>query len=315
VTLLRAQELWVAPPGTPDAVVRGLSLQVDRGEWIALTGGNGSGKTSLLLALAGLWPARRGSLELDGATFGPSSRGSQRRRVAVVFQDPGMQLLQRTVLEEASFAALNLGRDAEETMAASAAWLTRLGLGDALARDPRTLSAGGQQMLLLAGALVAEPDLLLADEAGAHLDPVARRLLLGVLRERVPLGMAVLWVSQDPGELAAADRIVDLTPDAPAPRAVVSPRFTPSDPPAEAPLLTLEVAPIATSQGPRVLTRTGFSLPVPARGITAVEGRNGLGKSVLLATAAGVVTLPQVRVAWRDPDHAPPILATQFREK
>jgi energy-coupling factor transporter ATP-binding protein EcfA2 len=315
VTLLRAQDLWVAPPGTPDAVVRGVSLQVERGEWIGLTGGNGSGKTSLLLALAGLWPSRQGTLELDGMAFGPSSRGSQRSRVAVVFQDPGTQLLQRTVLEDASFAALNLGRHPEDTATASVAWLARLGLGDELASDPRSLSAGGQQLLLLAGALVAEPNLLLADEAGAHLDPAARSLTLAVLRERVEQGLAVLWVSQDLRELAAADRIVDLTPSHPAPRAADPSPLRAPNPLAEPTLLTLDVSPMTASDGPRVHTRTGFSLGVPARGITAIEGRNGLGKSVLLAAAAGVTTLPQVGVRWEDSVHAPPILATQYPEQ
>jgi len=127
VSLLSARDLWMAPPAEgsghqvapearpgrailPEAVIRGFSLELPRGEWVALTGANGCGKTTLLLGLAGLWPLRSGEVRIAGEAIGsPACRG----RAAVILQDPSSQLLQPTVRDELSFTALNLGR-AEE---------------------------------------------------------------------------------------------------------------------------------------------------------------------------------------------------------
>ena len=114
--MLRARDLWVAAPGLDHSpVVRGFSLEVGRGEWVALTGPNGGGKSRLVLALAGLAPIVRGTLELDGQPFGPLAPQDLKAGVSVVLQDPSCQLLERTVAEEVALTAQNLGRSEEET--------------------------------------------------------------------------------------------------------------------------------------------------------------------------------------------------------
>src|SRR5262249_38902558 len=105
--MLRAREIWITPEGGTSPLLRGLSLTLERGEWIAIGGPNGSGKSTLAMALAGLRPVERGSIELDGLPFGP---GSPRQAVAVLMQDPASQLLQPTIEGELAFAARNLDR-------------------------------------------------------------------------------------------------------------------------------------------------------------------------------------------------------------
>src|SRR6185295_17372994 len=83
-----------------------------------------------------------------------------------------------------------------------------LGLEGDLRRDPRTLSAGRQQLVLLAAALACEPDLLVADEPGAHLDSATRGLVLDALRQECTRGLAVLWATQEEAERRAASRPV-----------------------------------------------------------------------------------------------------------
>ncbi len=314
MTVLRAREVWAAPPGAPDPVVRGVSLDVEAGEWVALHGPNGGGKTTLALVLAGLWPARRGTVEFEGAALVPGQPPGAREGVAAVLQDPAVQLLQATVADELALAARNLGRGEEEVVREARRIAEALGLGPDLARDPHTLSAGRQQMVVLGAALAVRPRLLVADEAGAHLDAEARRRVLGVLREECARGMALVWVTQDERELAAAHRTLAVGAEGAEPEAAALPPEPDAAGADGASLMCLEIAPPGSADGPRVDVATARAIEVVGRGVTAIEGPNGAGKSVLLAVAAGALELAQVRARWRAPWSAPPLLASQYPE-
>ena len=317
MSLLSARDLWVAPPaggaqgqGAPAAVVRGFSLELGAGEWLALSGANGCGKTSLLLALAGLWPVRSGALLLDGRPFGHTAPGERRSRLAVILQDPSSQLLQPTVREELAFSALNLGHAQDEVGREVARWSDRLGLDGDLERDPQQLSAGRQQLVLLAAALVSRPELLLADEPAAHFDGATRRLALELVREEVDRGLSVVWVTQDAGEVASADRSLSLGGCETAGSARVA--GAAGEP--AGPLITLRVSPWDGSEGPAVRTPVALEIPVAKTGVTAIEGPNAIGKSVLLAAAAGILRLEQVQVVSQADPGSSPILSSQYPE-
>ncbi len=302
---LAASGLAVTPPGAPAPVVRDFTLALARGEWVALTGANGGGKTSVALALAGLWPAGAGTLSLEGRPVGP---GAPRARLACVLQDPSAQLLQPTVGEELGFALVNLGHDAADVARRVAAVAGRFGLEGELARDPRTLSAGRQQRVLLAAALAAEPAVLIADEPGAHLDPAARLELLDQVADEVACGLAVVWVTQDALEAGRAHRVITLGGGPPPVRAAV----TAPAPEGVAATVTLAAA---GGDGPRVHATRPGRFEIAARGVTALTGPNGIGKSVLLATLAGLEHPAGLTVTWRAPVAPPPILALQFPEQ
>jgi len=316
VTLLVARDVSVAPPAALAPVVRGISLEVRAGEWVALTGPNGGGKTSLLLALGGLWPTRHGEITLDGRPVAEAAgrrraltESSGRASLAVILQDPGVQMLQPTVAEELVFAARNLDRPESITRDLSERWTARLGLAPMLGRDPRSLSAGQQQLVLIAASLIAAPRLLIADEPGAHLDAAARQSVMEAIRAEVARGLAVIWATQDPDELGGADRVIRLG-EAPA-LDLPSGNGVPVPSPA---LLTLEVAPWKGDAGPRVATSRALEIVVGSRGVTALRGPNGAGKSVILAAAAGWSTALQIRARWTGRPSPPPIIATQYPE-
>ncbi|WP_315786527.1 ABC transporter ATP-binding protein [Bradyrhizobium sp. SZCCHNPS1003] len=172
-------------------VIEGLDLRIERGEFVALLGESGCGKTTLLRALAGLDPIQAGRI------IGP-------RRPAVVFQE------HRLLPWDSLWRNVALGLDVPDARARAAAALAEVGLGDRLDDWPRNLSGGQAQRVALARALVQQPELLLLDEPFAALDALTRIRMHALVRELVANHRpGVLLVTHDVDEaIVLADRIL-----------------------------------------------------------------------------------------------------------
>jgi peptide/nickel transport system ATP-binding protein len=300
----------------------GVSLGVERGQIVALVGASGSGKSTIAQAVPALLPdeARvRGTILLDGAdisALGEAALGDIRgRRIGMVFQEPATALN----------PAMTIGRQIGEVLARHTALgtqairaevvalLGRVGLDLAPSRYPHSLSGGQRQRVAVAMAIAAGPELLIADEPTASLDPIAQAgivdLMVGLVRER---NMGLLLVSHDLAMVAGiADRLVVLDggriaetgpardllahPQSPALRAMIEPLRAPvaERVPPETPAI-LHVSQVARAYGanrfriaPSVaLERVTLLL---RRGETlAVIGESGSGKSTLARLVLGL---------------------------
>lgn len=172
-------------------VINNLNLRIERGDFVALLGESGCGKTTLLRALAGLDPIQGGRIDAP-------------RRPAVVFQEH--RLLPWDTLAQ----NVSLGLQGGHLRERAAAALTEVGLGDRLDDWPRNLSGGQAQRVALARALVQEPELLLLDEPFAALDALTRIRMHDLVKELVARHRpGVLLVTHDVDEaIALADRIL-----------------------------------------------------------------------------------------------------------
>ncbi len=171
---------YAYPDGT--RALEGVSFSVREGEHVAVVGGNGAGKSTLLMQLNGYLMPSRGAVRVGGVLLGPETAVMIRRAVGVVFQDPDDQLFMPTVGEDVAFGPLHAGLPAAEVEARVVAALERPGTAHLRGRPPYRLSAGEKRAAAIATVLALEPAVLVMDEPSSHLDPRARRRLIGLLQ-------------------------------------------------------------------------------------------------------------------------------------
>ncbi|MEZ5458395.1 MAG: ABC transporter ATP-binding protein [Steroidobacteraceae bacterium] len=183
-----------------------LDLDLPRGAALGVIGESGSGKSTLARVIAGLVPAARGALELDGAPLPPGLSGRSReqfRRVQLVFQDADTSLNPAHTIERIVMRPLALYHDlrGDAARAEQRRLFDLVQLPQSLSgRYPRELSGGQKQRVSLARALAAKPDLLLCDEVTASLDTVVAAAVLELLASlRRELDLSLIFISHDLG--------------------------------------------------------------------------------------------------------------------
>ena len=189
----------------------GISLTIEQGEFVAVMGQSGSGKSTFMNLVGCLDRPTSGSYLLDGEDVSRLSRnqlaGVRGRMLGFVFQ--GFNLLPRTsALENVELPMLYQGVKGKERHARAAAALERVGLGDRLDHTPAQLSGGQQQRVAIARALVNQPRLVLADEPTGNLDSRTSIEVMSIFQELANSGLTVMLVTHEPDIALHAKRVV-----------------------------------------------------------------------------------------------------------
>jgi len=217
VSAINIRDLSYSYPGISRLALTGLSLSVERGEFLVLTGPSGCGKTTLCRCLNGLIPhfyggELEGSVEVTSLDVKDYPISVMAQHVGLVFQNPENQLFALSVEKDVAFGLENLGLDRGEIRSRVDWALEKTGIGNLKDAAPFELSGGQQQRVAIASILAMRPDLLIFDEPTSFLDPMSARGIFQVISGlNQELGLTVIVVEHRL-DLASlfADRVVVL---------------------------------------------------------------------------------------------------------
>ena len=183
---VQIEHLTFTYPGAQQPTLRDVSLTIEKGDFVAIVGNNGCGKSTLCKTLNGLIPQfitgeYEGRVEVCGLDASAADVGALAQKVGYVYQDFENQIVRPTVLDDASYACLNYGMEDYRALGRQA--LARCGLQGREEEYVWQLSGGQTHLLALAGAVALGPEILILDEPIAQLDPGHADRIYGVLRE------------------------------------------------------------------------------------------------------------------------------------
>ena len=215
-TAVRTTNLWKIYPQEPDPVeaVRGISIEIETGDFVAMAGPSGSGKTTMLNMIGGLTRPSRGQVWIGDREITEMSDKDlaqlRLERIGFVFQSYNL-LPVLTALENAEFTLLLSGIPKDERRKKVLELFNKIGLSGLEHRKPGKLSGGQQQRVAVARAVVANPALILADEPTANLDSKASTELLDVMEQlNQDHGTTFLFSTHDPRVMERSRRLITL---------------------------------------------------------------------------------------------------------
>ncbi|MBR5925972.1 MAG: energy-coupling factor transporter ATPase [Firmicutes bacterium] len=196
------------------AAVKDVSFSVQPGEFVAVIGHTGSGKSTLIQHINGLLKPSSGCVLADGIDLSGKGREvmQKRHKIGMVFQYPEYQLFEETVLKDVAFAPHRQGLSDEECADAARRALEIVGIDPAAkgGLSPFTLSGGEKRRVAIAGVLAMKPEVLIFDEPTAGLDPSGHEEILGMMRRiREDRNLTIFFVSHNMNDVAEmADRVL-----------------------------------------------------------------------------------------------------------
>ncbi|AEH46219.1 energy-coupling factor ABC transporter ATP-binding protein [Parageobacillus thermoglucosidasius] len=208
-TILSVEKLYFRYPNQSDYAVQNVTFQVKRGEWLAIVGHNGSGKSTIAKLLIGLLKPESGVIKLFHHVLDEQTVWEIRRRIGMVFQNPDNQFVGTTVEDDVAFALENNGIPRDEMVKRVHEAIRQVQMEEFLHHEPHHLSGGQKQRVAIAGILALRPDLIILDEATSMLDPKGRQEVLDTVRNlNKKQRITVLSITHDLEEVAKADRVI-----------------------------------------------------------------------------------------------------------
>ena len=197
--ILKAENLYYSYDDDNSHSLNGLSLEIKKGQKIAVMGANGSGKSTFFLCCTGILKPQKGHLFFKGKKYAYDKKNllELRSKVGIVFQDPDNQLFSASVYQEISFGILNLGVAPEEAKTEVEKVIDYLEITPFRHKPTHALSGGQKKQVSIADILVMHPDIIILDEPAAALDPKHTQMVNHIVDQMTEAGITVLMATHD----------------------------------------------------------------------------------------------------------------------
>ena len=209
--IISLSHVTYAYPNSDVPALRDLSLTINKGEWVAIIGHNGSGKSTFAKLLNYLLAPDEGEITVNDVVATEENIWTIRDMVGMVFQNPDNQFVGATVADDVAFGMENRGVPRDEMITRVDAALEEVQMMPFANREPARLSGGQKQRVAIASVLALQPEILILDEATAMLDPTGRREMIALVHElkaRMGDDLTVISITHDIDEAASADRVM-----------------------------------------------------------------------------------------------------------
>ena len=263
-SVIKIENLHYTYPGDDVESLKGVSLEIERGSFVAVLGHNGSGKSTLAKHLNAILLPTEGKVQIDGIdTADENNLLKIRSTVGMVFQNPDNQIVANVVEDDVAFAPENLGVEPAEIRERVDNALKAVDMYEFRLHAPHLLSGGQKQRVAIAGVIAMQPEVIVLDEPTAMLDPKGRREVIDTVtklcREK---GITIVLITHHMSECIDADRLIVMS------NGDVVADGTPQEVFSQVELMHSEgLAVPATTELMWQLNKKGFNLPLTALGI------------------------------------------------
>jgi energy-coupling factor transport system ATP-binding protein len=206
---LSVEKLFFKYPNQPNHAVRNVTFQIKKGEWVAIVGHNGSGKSTIAKLLIGLLKPESGVIQIFDTILDEETIWDIRKRVGMVFQNPDNQFVGTTVQDDVAFGLENNGIPREQMVERVKEAIQQVQMEEFLRKEPHHLSGGQKQRVAIAGIIALQPDIIILDEATSMLDPKGRREVLDtVYGLKNKQNITIISITHDLEEVVKADKVI-----------------------------------------------------------------------------------------------------------
>ena len=201
---------YIAENSQPEEILKNINISIQKGEFVAVLGHNGSGKSTFAKHLNAILLPMGGKVYIDGIDTACEERlWDVRSRVGMVFQNPDNQIVASIVEEDVAFAPENLSVPPEEIRRRVDDALETVGMSEYKNHSPHMLSGGQKQRVAIAGIIAMKPDIIVMDEPTAMLDPIGRREVMKTIEDLNSIyGITIVLITHNMDEAVKAKRVV-----------------------------------------------------------------------------------------------------------
>ena len=201
---------YIAENSKPEEILKNINISIQKGEFVAVLGHNGSGKSTFAKHLNAILLPMGGKVYIDGIdTSRQEHLWDVRSRVGMVFQNPDNQIVASIVEEDVAFAPENLSVPPEEIRRRVDDALETVGMSEYKNHSPHMLSGGQKQRVAIAGIIAMKPDIIVMDEPTAMLDPIGRREVMKTIEDLNSIyGITIVLITHNMDEAVKAKRVV-----------------------------------------------------------------------------------------------------------